>query len=74
VKGCSHSGRKRSSKKIRGFDGIDSCQAHFLHQTVLQCLEQSLDAPFCLGTVRRDPFDPQFAEGLSELRAGFFSP
>jgi hypothetical protein len=42
----------------RGSDGVDACQAHFLHQAVLQRFEQSLDPPFGLGAVRRDPFDP----------------
>jgi hypothetical protein len=31
---------------IRGSDVVDPCQAHFLHQAVLQRFEQSLDPPF----------------------------
>src|SRR5215469_3823820 len=54
-------------------DAVDSRQTHFLHQAVLQSPEQPLDAPFRLGTVGRNPFDPQFAQGPSELRESFFS-
>src|SRR5579863_2130010 len=54
-------------------DTVDSRQAHFFHQAVLQGPEQSLDAPFGLGTVGRNPFDSQFTQGASELRERFFS-
>jgi hypothetical protein len=37
---------------IRCFQGVDSRQAHLLHQAVLEGLEQPLDAPFCLRTLR----------------------
>jgi hypothetical protein len=65
--------KARLQKVIRCFQGVDSRQTHFLHQTALESLEQPLDAPFRLRTLRRDPFDPQFLEGSSELRACSFS-
>ena len=45
-------------KAIRRFDPSDSRQTHFLHQTVLQGLEEPFDATFGLRTLRGDPFDP----------------
>jgi hypothetical protein len=39
----------------------------------LQGPEQPLDASLGLGTVGRNPFDPQFPQGTSELRESFFS-
>jgi hypothetical protein len=36
--------KARLQKMIGGRDVIDSCQAHFLHQAVLQGFEQPLDA------------------------------
>jgi hypothetical protein len=59
--------KARFQKVIRSFKGSDSRQAHFLHQAVLEGLEQSLDAPFRLRTLRRNPFDPQFPKRPSEL-------
>jgi hypothetical protein len=52
---------------------VDSRQAHFLYQAVLQGLEQPLDASLGLGTLCRNRGDPQFLEGSSELRAGRFA-
>src|SRR5215470_11186807 len=54
-------------------DTVDSRQAHFFYQAVLQGPEQPLDAPFRLWTVGRNPFDSQFLQGSSELRERFFS-
>src|SRR5260370_19645822 len=56
-------------KLIGGFEGVNSCQPHLLYQTVLQGFKQPLDASLGLRTVRRNPFDPQFVQGTSELRA-----
>src|SRR6266446_344230 len=61
--------KARFQKVIRSFEASDSRQTHFLHQAVLEGLEQSLDAPFRLRTLCRDPFDPQFAKCPSELGA-----
>src|SRR5271155_1490389 len=61
-------------KVIRSWAGIDSCQAQFLRQTILERLEEPLDAALGLRTLRRDPFHPQFAESSPELRAASFSP
>ena len=66
--------KARLQKVIRSCDAVDTRQAHFLYQAVLQCFEQSFDTPFGLRTVRRDPFDPQLAERSSEMRTGFLSP
>jgi hypothetical protein len=48
---------------IRSCDAVDTRQAHFFYQAVLQRFEQSLDAPFgvsrglrCNGTVKNDDF------------------
>jgi len=40
----------------------------------LQHPEQSLDAPFGLRRVRRDPLDPQLRQSAAELRARRISP
>ena len=58
---------------IRSGDAVDSRQSQFLHQAILESFKQSLDAPFGLWTVRRDPLDPQFFQRPPELRAGSFS-
>src|SRR6266481_5699875 len=50
-------------KVIRSLDAVDSRQPHLLHQTILKSFKQPLDTPFCLRTVGRDPFNPQFAQG-----------
>src|SRR5215469_12708452 len=63
----------RLQKVVGSGDAVDSRQAHFFHQAILQGPKQPLDAPFRLGTVGRNPFDPQFAQGTSELRESFFS-
>src|SRR5580692_5546365 len=66
--------KKTPFQKVIGrCDASDSRQAHFLHQAVLQSLEQPLDAPLGLRTLRRDPFEPQFLQSSSKLRAGSFS-
>src|SRR5487761_897854 len=62
--------KTRFEEMIGGLDAVDSRQTHFLHQAVLQRFKQPLDAPLGLGALGRDPFDPQFAEGPSELSAG----
>jgi hypothetical protein len=59
---------------IGGREVVDPDQPHFLYQAVLQRGEQSLDPAFGLRTVCCDPFDPQFPECSSEMRAGCFSP
>ena len=58
---------------IRSLDAVDSRQPHLLHQTILESFKQSLDAPFRLWTVCRDPFDPQLFQSPPELRACSFS-
>src|SRR5215475_14868508 len=63
----------RLQEVVGSGDTVDSRQAHFFHQAVLQGSEQPLDAPFRLWTVGRNPFDPQFTQGASELRERFFS-
>jgi hypothetical protein len=60
-------------EEVRSGDTVDSRQTHFFHQAVLQGPEQSVDAPFRLRTVGRNPFDPQFTQGASELQERFFS-
>jgi hypothetical protein len=54
---------------ICGSQVVDPCQAHFLYQAVLQRFEQSLDPSFRLGTVCRDPFNPQVVQRSPELRS-----
>src|SRR6516162_6801442 len=63
----------RLQKVVGSGDTVDSRQAHFFHQAVLQGPEQPLDAPFRFWTVGRNPFDPQFPQGTSELRESLFS-
>jgi hypothetical protein len=50
----------RLQKVIGRANAVDSRQAHFFHQAILQGFEQPLDTPFGLRTVRSDPFDLQF--------------
>src|ERR1700726_1903006 len=66
--------KARLQKVIGGLDAVDSHQAHLLHQAVLKSFKQSLDTPFGLRTVGRDPFDPQFVQGSPELRSQRISP
>jgi hypothetical protein len=47
-------------KAIRRFDAINSRQSQFFHRAVLKRPEYMLDATVGLGTLHRDPFDPQF--------------
>src|SRR5580704_9159160 len=60
--------KARFQKVIRCLDAVDSRQPHLLHQTILKSFKQSLDAPFRLGTVGRNPFNPQFLQRSPELR------
>src|ERR1700737_1717135 len=50
--------KARLQKVIRGCHAVDPRQTHFFYQAVLQRCEQSLDAPFGLRPVCRNPFDP----------------
>jgi len=59
---------------IRSLNAVDSRQPHLLHQAILKSFKQPLDTPFCLRTVGRDPFDPQFVQGSPELRSQRISP
>src|SRR5258705_1242004 len=54
---------------IGSSEAVDPRQAHFLYQAILQRGKQSLDPSFRLGTVCRDPFDPQFVQRSPELRS-----
>jgi len=61
-------------------DGVDPCQAHLLHQPVLQRFEQPFDAPFGLRGIRRNPLDGQLGQRPPKLGSGrlpsqlFFHP
>jgi hypothetical protein len=58
----------RANIAVGEVHGRDPCQRQFLHQAVLQRVEQTLRAATRLGRIRRDVFDTQMRQRSPHLR------